>query len=146
MVLTMNYWLFTVTQKKTESGLLSPDEVLKLRMADRFWGLGEKTPNRRHLKKGDKVVFYVGIPFVTFAALATLTSDSFPMSEDLKSKYDHGKPFYRPDYGVTLDEIQYWETPRFVKDLIPSLKFIENKENWGAYFQGGIRQLTEEDF
>jgi restriction system protein len=26
------------------------------------------------------------------------------------------------------------------------MKFIENKENWGAYFQGGVRQLSEDDF
>jgi hypothetical protein len=33
-----------------------------------------------------------------------------------------------------------------VKDLAPSLSFIENTLNWGAYFQGGVRQLSEEDF
>jgi RecB family endonuclease NucS len=26
------------------------------------------------------------------------------------------------------------------------LKFIENKKNWGTYFQGGVRQISEEDF
>lgn len=146
MVFTMNYWLFAVTQKKTDSGRLAPDEVLKQRLADRFWGLGERTPNRRYLKQGDKVVFYVGLPFITFAACARLASDSFTLSEDQKSKYDHGKSFYHSDYGVILEDVQYWETPRLVKDLIPSLKLIENKQNWGAYFQGGVRQLTEDDF
>jgi RecB family endonuclease NucS len=52
----------------------------------------------------------------------------------------------RLNLGVILDDIQLWDTPRLVKDLIPSLKFIENKENWGAYFQGGVRQLSEDDF
>ncbi len=142
----MKYWLFTVVQKKTDSGILAPDEVLKQRLTDKFWGLGERTPNRRYLQKGDRVVFYVGIPFVTFAASATLATDSFALSEDQKEKYSHGKAFYRNDYGVMLEDIQYWETPRPVKDLIPSLKFIKNKENWGAYFQGGVRQLSEDDF
>jgi RecB family endonuclease NucS len=45
-----------------------------------------------------------------------------------------------------LDAIQLWETPRSAKDLIPNLKFIENKENWGSYFQGGVRQLSEDDY
>jgi len=143
---TMNYWLFIIGQKKSDSGRPAPDEVLSQRLADRFWGLGERTPNRRSLKQGDKVVFYVGIPFVAFSASATLASDSFTLSKDQKSKYDHEKPFYHTDYGVFLDDVQYWETPRLVKDLIPSVKFIENKENWGAYFQGGVRQLSEEDF
>lgn len=142
----MHYWLFTVTQKKIDSGILDADEVLRQRLADRFWGLGERTPNKRYLKIGDRIVFYVGIPFVSFAASATLASDSFTLSEEQKDKYDHGKPFYRSDYGVILEDTQYWEKPRLVKDLIPSLKFIENKENWGAYFQSGVRQLSEDDF
>jgi predicted RNA-binding protein len=139
----MNYWLFIVTQKKTDSGILTAEEVLKQRLADKFWGLGEKTPNRRSLQKGDRIVFYVGIPSATFAASATLAINSFALTEEQKNTYDHGKAFYRADYGVLLDDIQYWETPRLVKDLIPSLKFIENQENWGAYLQGGVRQLSE---
>ena len=91
----MNYWLFAVTQKKVDNLRLAPDEVLKQRLEDRFWGLGERTPNRRALQRGDRVVFYVGIPFVTFAATATLASDSFALTEEQKVNYDHGKPFYR---------------------------------------------------
>lgn len=142
----MKYWVFVVTQKKTEVGLLAADEVLKQRLGDKFWGLGERTPNRRSLQKGDKIVFYVGSPFATFTASATLASDSFTLSEKQKDSYDHGKLIYRSDYGVILDDVQYWETPRLVKDLIPSLKFIENKIKWGVYFQGGVRQLSEDDF
>ncbi len=138
--------MFIVTQKKAHGGILAPDEVLRQRLADKFWGLGERTPNRRSLQKSDRVVFYVGTPFAIFAASATLATSSFPLSEEQKAKYAHGKAIYRNDYGVVLDEIQLWDTPRSVKDLIPSLKFIENKEHWGAYFQGGVRQLSEDDF
>ncbi len=143
----MNYWLFIVKQKKTDGGIFSADDVLKQRLTDKFWGLGERTPNRRHLQNGDRAVFYVVIPFSpTFAASATLASDSFNLTEGQKDKYGHGQEFYRTDYGVILDDIQYWETPRLVKDLIPSLKFIKNKESWGSHFQGGVRQLSEDDF
>jgi predicted RNA-binding protein len=142
----MNYWLFTVTQKKTDHGLLSAEDILKQRLADRFWGLGERTPNRRALQKGDRVVFYTGIPSMTFAAVATLASDSFTLNEKQKAQYRHDQAFYSSDYGVFLDDIQAWDPPRLVKELIPALKYIENKENWGAYFQGGVRQLSEDDY
>lgn len=33
-----------------------------------------------------------------------------------------------------------------VEELVPKLNFIENKEFWFSYFQGGVRQITEEDF
>ncbi len=81
-----------------------------------------------------------------FAASATLASDSFQLTNDQKEKYCHGKTFYRSDYGVLLSEIQIWKTAHFVEDLVPNLKFIENKESWFAYFQGGVRQVSEDDF
>lgn len=142
----MNYWLFTVTQKKINGEVFAPDDILKQRLTDKFWGLGERTPNRRNLKKGDKVVFYVSVPIAAFAASATLASDSFSLSDVQKSEFSHGNHLYLSDYGVMLEDIRLWGTPRQVKFLLPSLIFVENKENWGAYFQGGARQLREDDY
>ncbi len=142
----MNYWMFTVTHKKADGEILEAEDILKQRISDKFWGLGERTPNRRYLKQGDRVAFYAGWPPMVFAATATLATSSFTLSDDQKDKYGHGKAFYRPDYGVILEHIELWDDPRSVKDLVPVLKFIENKENWYAYFQGGVRQLSEDDF
>jgi hypothetical protein len=142
----MNHWIFTVTQHKVDGELFTADEILNQRVSDQFWGLGEKTPNRRSLQKGDRVVFYVGLPRKVFAASATLASDSFELTNGQRDKYGHGKKFYISDYGVLLADIQVWNTPRSVESLVPHLKFIENKESWFAYFQGGVRQISEEDF
>lgn len=142
----MNYWMFTVTQKKVDGELIEPDTILERRLSDKFWGLGERTANRRYLIEGDRVVFYVGIPHMVFAATATLATSSFTLSEEQKNEYSHGKALYRSDYGVVLENIDLWDSPRLVKDLIPNLKFIDNTQNWGAYFQGGVRQLSENDF
>ena len=142
----MNNWIFIVTQHKIDGELLTAEAILTQRVNDLFWGLGEKTPNRRALKKGDRVVFYVGLPQKVFAATATLASDSFQLSDKQKVEFGHGKKFYLSDYGVMLSDTQVWNTRRFVEDLIPNLKFIENKENWYVYFQGGVRQITEIDF
>jgi len=142
----MNYWIFTVTQKRINNKNYAPDEILQIRLADKFWGLSEKTPNRKNLQVGDWVLFYVGIPFAHMAASATLSSISFALNESQKKSYSHDDELYRTDYGVTLENIQVWETPRSVKEIVPGLKFIENKTNWGAYFQGGVRQISEEDF
>lgn len=142
----MNYWMFIVTQKTVDGELIEADEILKQRLTDKFWGLGERTPNRRSLLQGDRVVFYVGIPHKIFAATATLATSSFTLSEDQKKQYSHGKARYLSDYGVLLENIELWDSPRLVTDLIPNLTFIENKQNWGSYFQGGVRQLPESDF
>jgi hypothetical protein len=140
----MNYWSFVVTEKKMEG--LTAEDIFNQRISDKFWGLGEKTPNRRSLRRGDRIVFYVGWPGMWFAATAALASDSFSLSEEQKDVYGHGKTFYRADYGVQLEDIELFDSPRLVKELLPSLKFIENKENWYTYFQGGVRQLSEDDF
>lgn len=142
----MNRWVFIVTQHKVDDITLAPDDILKQRIEDKFWGLSEKTPNRRYLQRGDKVVFYLGNPRKVFAATATLASNSFQLTKEQQAKYDHGISFYRPEYGVSLENVQVWDAPRAVERLIPRLKFIENKINWGAYFQGGVRQISEDDF
>jgi hypothetical protein len=142
----MNNWIFTVTQHKLDGESYTADEILNQRMSDQFWGLGEKTPNRRSLRKGDQVVFYVGLPRKVFAASAVLASDSFQLTDEQKEQYGHGKKFYRSDYGVFLTDIQVWKTSHLVEDLVANVKFIENKENWFAYFQGGVRQVSEDDF
>jgi len=142
----MNYWFFTTTQKRIGDEIVTAEEILKQRLADSFWGLGERTPNRRHLQKGDEIILYLGQPVMAIAASATLASDSFALSNEQKEKYSHGKTLYETDYGVLLTSIRCWETTRPVKDLLPSLKFIENKENWFAYFQGGVRQISEGDY
>lgn len=110
-------------------------------MQDKFWGLGQRTPNRKHLQAGDKVVFYVGRPYTVFAGTATLSSPSFALSAEQKGDYGHDLSFYQPEYGVFLDDIQQWSNPQLVTDLAPALTFIENEEFWPAYFQGGVRQI-----
>jgi len=140
----MNYWIFIVTEHK-EVGLKA-EEIFLQRMTDSFWGLGEKTPNRRNLVQDDKVVYYVGNPIMFFAGTAALKTSSFKLSDEQKNQYGHNNPFYISEYGVELKDIHVWSTPKSVIDLVPQLSFIDNKEFWFSYFQGGVRQITEEDY
>ena len=142
----MNYWIFIVTQRKVDGEFFTADDVLNQRLSDHFWGLGARTPNRRNLKKGDMVLFYKGTPSMSITASAILASDSFELTDNQKTEFDHGKLAFRPDFGVMLEDVQLWDHTHYIKDLIPNLNFIENKINWGSYFQGGVRQLSEEDF
>jgi restriction system protein len=115
-------------------------------MKDQFWGIGEKTPNRKNLKNGDKVVYYQGIPVKGFSGIATLASSCFELKETDKKKFSHEKSFYSTPYGVLLEEIKIWSKPKLAEELISQLTFIENKEFWFSYFQGGVRQISEDDY
>jgi hypothetical protein len=142
----MNYWIFTVTGHKAGGETFTAEEVFNQRMRDGFWGIGEKTPNRKSLTKGDRIIYYIGLPRKIFAGTAALASFCFKLNESQKKEYGHGKEFYTADYGVLLEEIDVWHNPKYVEELVPKLNFIENKQFWFSYFQGGVRQITEEDF
>jgi len=142
----MKYWIFVVTEHRSGDKVFSAREILDTRVKDGFWGLGEKTPNRKNLSQGDKVIFYVGLPEKAFAATATLNSPSFHLNDEQRERYGHGLQFYTMDYGVLLTETKLWDKPREVEVMIPRLRFIENKQAWYAYFQGGVREIPEEDF
>ena len=132
----MDYWIFIVKTKV----------IFTQRMKDEFWGLYEKTPNRKNLKEGDRVVFYIGTPIKAFAGTATLASPWFTLDEAEKEKYGHNQPDFTSDYGVRLEKIDVWDEPKSVEALVPQLQFIENKDFWWSYFQGGIRYLPKADF
>ncbi len=70
----MNYWIFAVTGHKIGGETFTAEEIFNQRMKDSFWGIGEKTPNRKNLTMGDRVIFYIGVPKKIFAATATLAS------------------------------------------------------------------------
>ena len=51
----MSYWIFVVTSH--EEHRVTGEDVLRQRIQDSFWGLGERTPNRKNLERGDSIVF-----------------------------------------------------------------------------------------
>ncbi len=53
-----NCWIFVVTDQ--DSINLSAEQIYLTRMNDKFWGLNQRTPFRKSLKKGDKVIFSRG--------------------------------------------------------------------------------------
>lgn len=142
----MSSWIFIVTTQPTNQGQVSGEEIFRTRMRDEFWGLEAKTPNRNNLKEGDDVVFYLGAPLMVFAGVAKLTGSSFKLTHEQLEQYGHGRDHYAVEYGVFLKEINEWREYRNVKELAPSLNFIENKEYWYSYFQGGVRFLPDDDY
>ena len=142
----MNYWIFTVTGQRFGKEVYTSKDIFPQRMEDQFWGIGDKSPNRKNLSKGDKVIFYIGLPDKVFGGEATLVTPSFQLAEEQKRKFAHEKQVYTTEYGVFLEGINIWDKPKLVEDLIPDLSFIDNKEFWFAYFQGGVRQITESDY
>jgi len=111
----------------------------------KVWGTGSKETLSR-VNMGDKLIFYlkreelgkvrkepriVGI----FEVCSEIFEDSSPIFDKA----------YR--YRVKLKPIKILKKPLEFKPLVPRLKFIKNKKNWGGELRGkSMRKLPEEDF
>ena len=94
------------------------------------------------MNKGDKVVCYV-MGLRRFGATATITGDYFEDGTRLWTDNDELWPARRPsEPDIILDDDELVDA----KKLVPNLAFIERKDHWGAYVQGSIRQIPEDDF
>lgn len=144
----MNYWIFVAAYWQLSDGSwLDSRDIVRTRAEQRFWGLGEKTPNRKSVSRGDKLVFYAGGgESQVLMGTATLASDPYVPSAERLAQVPLGEPDKNPDYGVDLDDVELWAVPKPMRQLVPYLSFIENKQFWGTYLQGGIRSVTAEDY
>lgn len=142
----MNYWIFTVAPYSSDSESYTARQIYERRMKDGFWGLGERTPHRKKVRKGDYVVYYIARPESAFGGTARLASDSFTLNAEQQQTLSHGSEFFTAEYGVRLEAIDIWDKTHPVVDLAGNLDFIENSAQWWAYLQGGIRQITENDY
>lgn len=144
--MTKHYWIFIVTDHTDIDKTLTVENIFKQRMEDEFWGLGKSTPNRSKLKKGDKILFYIGNPVKSIGGSAKLKTESFKLDKEEKEKYGHNISFYDTEYGVKLEKIDMWQNEIKMDSLISNLSFIENKSYWYTYFQGGVREIPEADY
>ena len=90
----------------------------------------------------DKVVYYI-MTLQKFGATAIIIGDYVEDYSKIWTDDDEMWPARRqsqPEIILQDDELID------AKKLVPNLTFIENKEYWGTYLQGSIRQIPEEDF
>ncbi len=119
----MNRWIFVISDS---------DEVFEQRVKSKKWTIFDKTRNKKQLEIGDMVLFYK----------AGVNGQKFLGTCKIKSGLKKETEF--KDY-LEINEILVLPTPVKIKDVIKELNFIKNKKNWGNYFQGGVRRISEDD-
>jgi len=102
------------------------------------------TPNRRRLEAGDRVIFYLGKPECSFEGEGTLQTACVDVPAAKRAALAEGYRF-SGDLGLYLKDIKLWKTPIGARPLVADLEFVAKKEYWGAYFQGGVIELSEKD-
>ncbi len=143
-----NCWIFKVKDdtdgKYTRKGF----DIYKHRMRDSAWGLrkydknGRRMPNIDKLKRGDKVLFYLGGKD-GHCFLGTCSLDS--AFQNLMEIAVH-EEYLDWKQGVILSNIRQWTAFLPIERLRGKVRFVPVGENYGSYIQGSITRISPEDY
>ena len=126
-------WVFVITEY-TDYWKVSFDKILERIKTSKAYPLGHRTPNRKRIVSGDKVIFYQsgegGRKFIVSAVVLSAVKDSF--------QYVFGY--------VHFSKIRIWQDPVDIYSILDELSLIKNKRRWQSYFQGGIRKIPRKDY
>jgi len=140
------YFVFIVNDAQGVHGRVTAREIYERLMKIGAWGIGERTPYRKDLRKRSPVVFYqAGKGGQRFIGTATIASELRPMSA--KRAAERRAVGIEPSkYDLNLTDIEVWEEPKPVVDMIQRLEFVSNKDHFGVHFQGGVKRISEADY
>ena len=121
----MTSWIFIMT------GTI---EDFTERITNGKWPIYKLTQNRFKIKKNDNIVFYLAGP-----NNGKILGNA-KLSSNVKKESKNG------DGDIEISDVDLWKNPVLVKDNVESLDFVKNKNNWGAYFQGGVKSLDTKGY
>jgi len=140
------YFVFIVNKGQGVHGKLPARQIYERLMPLGVWGIGERTPYRKELHKGSRVVFYqAGKGGQKFIGTATIASELRPMS-DAQAAARRAVGIEPARYDLDLVNIDIWKDPKPVVDMLQRLQFISNKDHFGVHFQGGVKRIDEADY
>ena len=132
-----NYLIFISSDGK-KSGF----DIFNERVQENKWPIYNKTPQLRNVKEGKNVVFYIagaGEKRQSFIGSAKIKS----IIDNKNTTVDTNQEFKQVLFHVEFKELKIFDKDVNIKDHIDNLDFIENKEKYGLYFQGGICKIDQ---
>jgi hypothetical protein len=147
MATNTNNYLFIVSDRLNSDGQkVTGQEVYNFLMEKKAWGLHPTTQHRAVVQSGDHVIFYLAGPGGGFIGRATLLSGAHidKTGESIDWWFNKADTNYRVD----LTNIEKWDRIKPIQPVLSDLSFIKNKKtkSWGAYLQGGVRKITDDDY
>lgn len=130
----VRYWIF-VSFPYSDFNVGTIQEMISRIKQSGIWPIGKNTRFRNQISRGDKLLLYqAGEPVKAFVGNAELHSD-------IQSTEGQIYPYY-----VRVGNVQLWDNCLYVKDIVNDLSFVRDKSHYGAYLQGGIARIPEEDY
>jgi hypothetical protein len=141
------YFIFVVNDIRKEGYFLSAREVYDKLMATAIWGINERTPNRRELLAGTKIIFYqAGKGGQAFIGTAEISDSIYKLSEEEIARRKLQSVLFDGEYAIHLKNIISWKQPKPIQDLVGRLDFIKREKIYGVYLQGGVRKIDASDY
>ena len=148
-----NHFIFIVSQTETLEGeKVSAYAVLQHRLEHGIWGLNKNTKNRKAIKKGARVLFYVsGTMRLSrcFVARADVSERPGPFAEADLPKHGKEEWLYDvPAFKLALENIEWLERPTRILDMRSDLALFGGRDiaRWGVLVRGGVRRICEADY
>ena len=140
------YFVFIVNDAHGSHGRMQARQIYDELMKLAGWGIGQRTPYRKDLKNGSRIVFYqAGKGGQRFIGTATMASELRPMSTG-RADERRAVGIEPAKYDLDLADVDSWKEPKRVSDMVQHLEFISNKDYYGVHFQGGVKRISEADY
>jgi hypothetical protein len=140
------YFVFIVNDAQGTRGRMPARQIYDELMKLAGWGIGQRTPYRKDLRGGSRIVFYqAGKGGQRFIGTATMASELRPMSAE-RAVQRRAVGIEPAKYDLDLTDIDIWKESKPVVDMVQRLEFISNKDYYGVHFQGGVKRISEADY
>ncbi len=156
--MVFRYLLITSKIETVNGYTIDPYNVAMDRLKEKKWALYKSTSFKDKIKKDDEIYIYIG---KTNAKNISFTSSIIASAKinniedfDKNSEWFETEKYYvdSPVKLIHLNKIKHFKKPFGFREHFKKISFISNIRNsqnnslnWGAYMQGGIKRLTEDD-
>jgi hypothetical protein len=126
-------------------------DVALYRLNNTVWGLNARTRHIRDLCPGSKALIYIsGTKEFSqhFIAQCKIAGRPRSVPLELREKIDapRGNGHQMPCLCVPLAEIEVFNHPVSIRQMLEKLAVIKKPEQWWRYLQGGVIRISNRDF
>lgn len=143
-----NYYIFIKGDSFLKCGKsVSAYEATVTLLDINIWPLHKGTANRKNIKKGDLVIFYVSGQ--KYGAKEFLAKAKVDEAVDWNKMHYDITPLYTdniPYTAVTFSNIEIFDNPPKIRTMLDNLSFIPNSKYWGVTLMSGTKKISECDF
>jgi len=141
----MATYVLVVNDVPHATGVTTACEIIDFLLERHVWVFPDTAPHIKDMKVGDRLIIYVaGRKARFFLAEMKAASKLEPADQALRKQLEElGLTWF--SQSMKISSISKFKPPRPVHPLLPKLKFVSDKQNYGLAFRQGVRRIDEAD-